>query len=368
MVHPEGRTQSKDGALGLYNSDAVAAVLHAVSAFALALAKDEAVDSSAIVGGYTINPLAFAASAAFWSSLVHNATAILDPTKNHEYAYLRYVDYTVSASLMGVPAAIYSGQRDPIAVGVGTGFMVLAMVVAGVCESLQRKIADKDDKPNLDVEYMTTLFCAAIALVLGLTLEFADSQVDSTYGLVTITLSTASIMVCVYQAASVRTTYLAMAREMDARNNPHPTVVWTAFIVGALLYVAAWVALLSKGEASVAANNFPVTSILVSTHALFIVIFVGRALGETAPCANNPLKDETNYDLASTSLSVFCKILLHWLVFATSAVSTESNNKIFIVFPVACVVSAVVGIAHYVGNSKAKKQEAQGLDSPLLSL
>lgn len=311
---------------GLLNSDVVAGTLHAVSAFALALAKDDAVDSTVQVGSSSVSPLAFAASAAFWSSLVHNATAVLDPSKQHNHAYMRYVDYTISASLMGVPAAVYSGQRDMFAIVCGVVTMACAMVVAGVCEALLVATqASKNDR----AARLTIGACSAACIATGVAAIGTDSEVAFKVSAVT----------CVVVSAA--------AASVAAQSTRHAEVM--TFVAGALLYVAAWTTLLADGDASEQGNGL-VTRILVVTHALFVVLFLARTCGRFVGV--NVLQNDASYDVASTTLSVFCKIVLHWLVFSTSPFDS-ANDSVTNVVAVVCMsllVASLVLVAHLVGS------------------
>jgi hypothetical protein len=110
-----------------------------------------------------------------------------------------------------------------------------------------------------------------------------------------------------------------------------------------------------------------VTRILVATHALFVVLFLIRACGKFA--GTNVLQDNATYDIASTTLSVFCKIVLHWLVFSTSPVNSSDDNaaSVATVVCMSLVVASMVVATHAMGSGACPcVRTFTQLDEPLV--
>jgi len=291
----------------LRNPDFVAGAIHATSAFALGLAQESARDSSVVLStGETIRPIVFAALAAFWSSLVHNATATMfsrnherakpqptallmgtepDPEQEvpgtaHEFAMTRYVDYVVSASLMVVPAGVYMGVRSLGALLVAVGSMACTMVMAHFCEKLAAR-----GKENRWMYRVAVLgYCAAQAI----DMQWVQEGFTLAIGAIGFFLPIA----------------LIVSFDCGGEKMLRIVVVGASFVAYGCVWTSLWAARESGGP-----NNGLMVFLLVASHAVFGPLFAYDWQTRASPKA---------HDIRSTACSVFAKTLMHWLVYANS--------------------------------------------------
>ena len=109
------------------------------------------------------------------------------------------------------------------------------------------------------------------------------------------------------------------------------------FTASSGIYVLVWILVaISATEKSEPA----IAALLIGSHALFAPLLLAAGLGFSW------LQRPDDYDAASTCLSVFCKVLMHWLVFFNTPGRTPSTSNTLAVVAAAASVSGVVLCVH----------------------
>lgn len=330
--------------------DLIAAAAHGVSALALlAVPRPAHVHDVVLTSGARVDPMQFAAAAALWSSACHLVAARLirssgDGDFDHT-AVWRWIDFTVSASIMVVPAAVYVGARSAARIGGAAAAMAGVMLAACVVENVA---VGRDVRPLSSARTRGLLLLAALPLASGgLATALASAATHASTDAIVAQQAWAALGCLVVLVTGID---LAVGRATCCSHGAFAAA-------GAVsLYASVWAAVCFAPD--VAANGV-VGGLLVGTHALFGPLLFAAVAWEAAA---------RRYDVINSAISVFCKVTMHWLTFATSAGDATAADDAGVLLAVAggLVAGCCVPLLATAPGSTAARHDAPGVGEALL--
>jgi len=316
-----------------FGTDGVAGIIHMVSSLLiLGLPSNQSTkDTYVLSSGHRTNPLYFAAASAMWSSFCHFYVFMREGKERGEllFAQWRWIDYTISASLMVVPAAAFANQTDAYVVSTAVLTMAGTMLTAYMCETdIFRFVQERH--PDLQAKglavFIGFLIIVAQAVLLGGHAGNSGSRFD-----VIVILST----IIIFAAISI-----ALFGTWDVVEGRVLTVS------ASVVYAAVWAMVLATTEGPFAYNGNATTVVvvLVATHACFAPLFY-------IACMNVGLVRQHAhlYDATNSALSVMSKVVMHWLVFFVDwdTPTTIADPEVYGVVLAAMAAGCVVFLAHF---------------------